>query len=105
MVYSFAYLGMVMCASELTRTGIRAAALGLAIMFFNSLMGGIVQAGFIAEQAPQFFYAVSKLFPNGHYLELWHPRWWQSGTAMLGLIVIGLGYFGLGYLRFARRDA
>jgi hypothetical protein len=105
MVYSFAYLGMVMCASELTRTGIRSAALALAIMFFNSLAGGIVQAGPIMEQAPSFFFAVSKLFPNGHYLELWHPGLFQSGTAMLGLVVIGLGYFALGFLRFARRDA
>jgi hypothetical protein len=105
MVYSFAYLGMVMCASEITRTGIRAGGLALGIMFFNSLAGGIVQAGPIMDIAPQFFLAVSKLFPNGHYLELWHPRWLVSGPAMVGLVLIGLAYFALGFLRFGRRDA
>jgi len=104
-VYSFAYLGIVMCASQLARTPIRSGGLALLIMFFCSLAGGVVQAGPIMEQAPQVFGAISKLFPNGHYIRLWHPGAVESGTAMLGLIVIGLGFFALGFWRFSRRDA
>lgn len=104
-VYCFAYLGMVMCASQLARTGARSGGLALLMMFFASLAGSIVQAGPIAEQAPAFFEAVSKLFPNGHHLALWHPGWGQSGLAMLGLVTIGLVFFALGFWRFSRRDA
>jgi hypothetical protein len=75
------------------------------MMFFASLAGAIVQAGPIMEQAPGFFGAVSKLFPNGHHLALWHPSLVQSGLAMLGLVTIGLAFFALGFWRFARRDA
>lgn len=104
-VYSFAYLGMVMCASQLARTPIRSGGLALLIMFVASLAGSIVQAEPIAEQAPEFFGAISKLFPNGHHLHLWHPGALQSISAMVGLVVIGLGWFALGFWRFATRDA
>ena len=104
-VYSFAYLGMVMCASQLARTGARAGGLALLIMFFCSLAGSVVQAGFIMEQSPDMFTAISKLFPNGHHLWLWHPGVFESLSAMLGLIVIGLAWFSLGFWRFATRDA
>jgi hypothetical protein len=104
-VYSFPYLGMVMCASQLARTPIRSGGLGLVIMFFCSLAGSIVQAEPIAEQAPAFFGAISKLFPNGHHLYLWHPGTFESLSAMLGLVAIGLAWFMLGFWRFATRDA
>jgi ABC-type transport system involved in multi-copper enzyme maturation permease subunit len=104
-VYSFAYLGMVFCASQLTRTTIRAGGLALLFMFFSSVAGSIVQAEFIAERAPSLFLGLSKLFPNGHHLWLWHPRAFESSTAMLGLVAIGLAYFAAGFWRFGSRDA
>ena len=104
-VYSFAYLGMVLGASQLTRTNARAAGLALLIMFVCWLGGNIVQAEPIREQAPGFFDAVSKLFPSGHHLALWHPGLSHALPAWMGLIVIGLAFFGLGFLRFSRRDA
>ncbi len=104
-VYNFAYLGMVMCASQLARTSIRAGGIALVVMFLSSLIGSIVQADLIAEQAPEVFGALSKFFPNGHYLALWHPGWGHSIGAMIGLIAIGLAFFGLGFWRFSRRDA
>ncbi len=104
-VYSFAYLGMVMCASQITRTSARAGGLALLIMFFASLGGGIVRLEPIRERAPGLSSVVSKVFPNGHYLNLWHPGVFESGGAMLGLVVIGLAFFFLGFWRFSRRDA
>jgi ABC-type transport system involved in multi-copper enzyme maturation permease subunit len=104
-VYSFAYLGIVMCASQLARTPIRSGGLALLIMFFCSLAGSVMQAKPIAEQAPGLFGALSKLFPNGHYLALWHPSALESGGAMLALIVMGLAFFALGFWRFSTRDA
>jgi hypothetical protein len=104
-VYSFAYLGMVMCASQLARTPIRSGGLALLIMFTCSILGGVAQAEPIATQSPGLFGALSKLFPNGHYMELWHPGWVESGTAMVGLVAIGLAFFALGFWRFATRDA
>lgn len=104
-VYSFAYLGMVMCASQLTRTSIRSGGLALAIMFACSVVGGIVQAPPVTGRSPELFAALSKLFPNGHYLALWHPGVGESVTAMIGLVAIGLAFFALGFWRFSARDA
>ncbi len=104
-VYSFAYLGMVMCASQLARTNARAGGLALLIMFLNSVVGSVLQTEWIAERSPVLFGALAKLFPNGHHLELWHPGLVESGGAMVGLVGIGLGYFALGFWRFSTRDA
>lgn len=104
-VYGFAYLGMVLCASQLTSTSIRAGGLALGLMFVASLAGGIVQAPIIAEKSPGLFSALSKFFPNGHYLGLWHPDVARSIGATVGLVFIGLAFFALGFLRFSRRDA
>jgi len=104
-VYSFAYLGMVMCASQLTRTSVRAGGLALLLMFFCSLAGSVLQAEPIMEQAPALFGVLAKLVPGGHHLALWHPGLAQSTTAMLGLIAIGMAFFGLGFWRFSTRDA
>jgi ABC-type transport system involved in multi-copper enzyme maturation permease subunit len=104
-IYSFAYLGMVMCASQLARTPIRSGGLGLLLIFASALTGSVLQAELIREQAPELFGALSKLFPNGHHLALWHPGAAESVTAMLGLIAIGLGFFALGFWRFSKRDA
>lgn len=104
-VYSFAYLGMVLCASQLAKTTARAGGLALLIMFSASLGGSIVQARPIEEQAPQLFFALSKLFPNGHHLALWHPGAAESVSAMAGLCAIGLAFFFLGFWRFSKRDA
>ena len=104
-VYSFAYLGMVMCASQLTRTNARAGGLALLLTFFCSVAGSVLQAEPIASQAPALFGALSKLFPGGHHLALWHPGLVESGTAMFGLVAIGLCFFALGFWRFSTRDA
>jgi hypothetical protein len=104
-VYCFAYLGMVMCASQLARTSIRAGGLALMIVFGCAMAGNLLDAEPVAIRAPELVGALTKLFPNGHYLSLWHPGLFESTTAMAALVAIGLGFFGLGFLRFAARDA
>jgi ABC-type transport system involved in multi-copper enzyme maturation permease subunit len=104
-VYSFSYLGMAMCASQLTRTRARAGGLALLIMFTCSIGGSVTQFDLLTEQAPSLFAVLSRLFPAGHHLALWHPGLGQSLGAMAGLIAIGFAFFALGYLRFSRRDA
>jgi ABC-type transport system involved in multi-copper enzyme maturation permease subunit len=104
-VYGFAYLGVAMCASQLTRTNARARGLALLLMFLCSLAGGLLRTHFVNKSAPGFFNALSKLFPNSHSLYLWHPELFEQGTAILALLAIGLGFFALGFWRFARRDA
>jgi hypothetical protein len=104
-VYCFAYLGMVLCASQLARTPIRAGGIALLIMFVCLIGGSLLQAAPIVARAPLVFEALSKIVPNGHHLELWHPAPWQRGAAMLGLVAIGLAWFGLGFWRFRARDA
>jgi ABC-type transport system involved in multi-copper enzyme maturation permease subunit len=104
-VYGFAYLGIVLCASQLATTPIRAGGLALGLMFVAWFGGNLLQAEPIAARAPALFEALSKLFPNGHHLELWHPGLLESAGAIVGLVVIGLAYSALGFLRFSRRDA
>ncbi len=104
-VYSFSYLGMAMCASQLTRTRFRAGGLALALMFMASLGGSVIQFEPIVDISPPVFGALAKLFPSGHHLYLWHPGVLESTTAMVGLISIGLTFFFLGFWRFSTRDA
>jgi ABC-type transport system involved in multi-copper enzyme maturation permease subunit len=104
-VYSFAYLGVALCASQLVRTNARAIGLALLMMFACSLLGGITQLEPVRNSSPGLFGALSKLFPNGHSLALWHPGWFESGTALFGLVAIGMAFFGLGYWRFSNRDS
>ena len=104
-VYSFAYLGMVLCASQLARSNARALGLALMMFFFCVLAGNLVRAEAIQQRAPALFGALAKLFPNGHHLSLWHPGAMQSGGAMLALVAIGSAFFALGFWRFSRRDA
>jgi ABC-type transport system involved in multi-copper enzyme maturation permease subunit len=104
-VYCFAYLGMVMCGSQLARTSVRAGGLSLLLMFCCSIAGGVVKSEPVATRAPRLFAALSKLFPNGHYLGLWHPGIVDSSVAMLAVVAIGLAFFGVGFWRFSRRDA
>lgn len=104
-VYCFAYLGMVMCASQLARTPIRAGGLALMIVFGSALTGNLLDAEPIVTRAPKLFAALGMLFPNGHYLSLWHPALLESGLAAVALVAIGLGFFALGFWRFSTRDA
>jgi hypothetical protein len=104
-IYSFSYLGIVMFASQVARTPIRAGGLALVIMFVCSMTGGLLKLEPIASRAPGLFGALSTLFPNGHHLHLWHPDLLPSGIAMFALISIGLAWFGLGFWFFSRRDA
>ncbi len=104
-VYSFAYLGMVMCASQMARTNARAGGLALVIMFFCWLSATVLQAGPIQKRAPTLTAVLARLFPGGHQLALWHPSLVRSGSAMLALIAIGLAFFALGFWRFNARDA
>lgn len=104
-VYSFAYLGMVMCASQMARTNARAGGLALLIMFFCWLSGTILLAEPIQKRAPTLTAVLSRLFPAGHHLALWHPSLVHSGGAMLALVAIGLAFFALGFWRFNTRDA
>ncbi len=104
-VYCFAYLGMVMCASQLARTPIRAGGIALMIVFGSALTGNLLDAEPIATRAPRLFAALGKLFPNGHYLSLWHPGLLESGLGAAALVTIGLAFFALGFWRFSTRDA
>jgi ABC-type transport system involved in multi-copper enzyme maturation permease subunit len=103
--YGFAYLGMVLCASQLTRTPIRSGGLALVIMFCASIGGGILRAEPVHARSPALFGALAKLVPNGHYLMLWHPGTVESLTAFAAVVAIGLAFFALGFWRFSTRDA
>ncbi len=72
-VYSFAYLGMVMWASQVARTSARAGGLALILLFLNWLAGTVLQSEWVEEQAPALMHALAKLVPAGHSLGLWHP--------------------------------
>ncbi len=104
-VYSFAYLGMVMCASLMARTNARAAGLALLIMFVSWLSATVLGAEPIHRRAPTLSTLLAGLFPGGHQLSLWAPGLLRSGGAMLALVAIGLAFFALGFWRFNARDA
>lgn len=104
-VYGFAYLGVAMCASMLVRSNAAARGIGLLLVMFCWIGGGILAAPVVERAAPGLITAVRQIFPNAHSASIFRPGLFDRLPGMLALIAIGLGYFGLGYARFSRRDA
>jgi len=102
--YGFAYLGLTLLASQLTRTpnGARTVALLLLALVALGARGGVYLLG---RHLPDVAGLVKTIFPWAHGSALWRVEAAERIPAMLALLVIGAAYFALGYLVLRRRDA
>ena len=104
-VYSFAFLGLAMGTSQLTRSVPWSRALAVLALAGVSMAAGLLDRDDVRERAPVLTDSLRQLFPGAHRLDLWRPDFADSAPAMTVLFALGLSYFLLGHVRFARRDA
>lgn len=104
-VSGFAWLGIVLGLSQLTRSTNRARVLGLLSLV---VLGGsrvmLEHADPIREHIPVLADSLLQLLPGTHVMALWHPDLAERLPGIVILLAIGGAAFTLGHLRFARRD-
>ncbi|NOY28406.1 MAG: ABC transporter permease subunit [Oligoflexia bacterium] len=104
-VSGFAYLGLVMGISQITRSANKARAGGLLALVLVGVGRQFLQAPRVHDAAPVIFDSLLVLFPGSHALDLWRPEWSQRLPAELILLAIGGCAFMAGHAWFLRRDA
>ncbi len=104
-VYGFAYVGIALGLSQLTKSVPVARALGLGALAVLAIVRELLRSDFVAEQAPVVAGVFAWLLPRNHQLELWRPELVSRLPAMVMLLALGVSYFALGYLYRRRKDA
>ena len=90
--YSLAWLGLALGLSHLTRSGMRATALGILALAACAVL-------------PYFFPSIELLVPSGARMGLWRTSFTPQAVAAFHLVTLGLVYLMAGAAVFARRDA
>lgn len=103
-VSGFAYLGLVMGISLLTRSANRARAFALLALVAVGVLRALGNAPPVHDFAPSLVDGLLQLLPGSHVLDLWRPDPGRRLPAMLILLALGGSFFTGGYLRFVRRD-
>lgn len=104
-VYGFAFLGLALGTSQLTRSVPWSRALAVLGLAGVSAASGILARDDVRERAPIVADSLRQFFPGAHRLDLWRPEFADSGPALAMLLALGFVYFLAGHVRFARRDA
>lgn len=105
-MYAFAYVGLAVGLSHLTRSVPISRALGLSSLLLLGVAFGVGNhADVVREHAPELADALLGLVPRSHMLGLWQPDLADRLPASLMLVALGVVYFALGYVYRARRDA
>ncbi|MEL6343586.1 MAG: ABC transporter permease subunit [Myxococcota bacterium] len=104
-IYGFAFLGMTLGVSQLTRSINGARALALAGLLGLSIGGVVLMTPQAVAFAPILADTVRQLCPNAHRLNLWRPLFTERAPALVMLLALGGTYFSLGYQWMSRRDA
>lgn len=104
-VYGYAFLGMTLGLSQVTRSINGARALALLALIAAAAGGGLLSVPDITEYAPVAADTLRQLFPNAHKLDLWRPEVGVRLSAMGMLLALGTIAFGAGHQWMSRRDA
>ena len=104
--YAFAYVGIGVGISHLTRTVPLARGLALASLLVFSLISNVLRhVRWVREHAAASADAVLQLIPRTHLLDLWRPSFYERLPSIAMLTALGILYFALGFAFRARRDA
>lgn len=104
-VLAFAYVGLALGVSQLTRSTHWSRGLGLLALVGSGVAGEWLTSRWAEAHIPVISSSLVVLLPRAHELDLWRTLWWERLPACVMLIALGLCYFAAGHLRFARRDA
>jgi ABC-type transport system involved in multi-copper enzyme maturation permease subunit len=102
-VFSFAYVGLALGLSQLTRSPQVARALAVAALIALSISRWILESSWLARSAPQLVH-LTHLLPGTHEAGLWRSSWESNLVATAALVTLGSVYFMLGYRVRAGRD-
>ncbi len=103
--YAFAYLGLALGLSQVTRSVPWSRALGLLALVGAFMANGWLSRDEVREAAPVLAGSVAVLLPPAHRLDLWRLDAGDVTPAAVMLLALGVTYFAAGHARFARRDA
>ncbi|MEM9191496.1 MAG: ABC transporter permease subunit [Myxococcota bacterium] len=103
-VYSFAFLGVALGVSQVTRSVPWARALGIFALASMAGAYGYLTRDRIRDHAPVLIDSGVLVLPGAHRLDLWRPELAEMLPSVVVLIAMGLTYFALGHLRFVRVD-
>ena len=104
-LYGFAFLGMTLGLSQVTRSVNGARALALLGLVLLAAGGGLLVVPEIRELAPVVADSLRQLFPNAHKLALWRPVLLDRLPSIVMLLALGGTWFSAGQVWMQRRDA
>ena len=104
-VLSFAYVGLALGLSQLTRSTHWSRGLGLLALAALGIVGEALTSKWSHEHLPVLTSTLYVLLPRAHRLDLWRPLIWDRLPAFAMLFALGICFFAAGHARFSRRDA
>lgn len=104
-IYGFAFLGLALGVSQMTRSVNGSRALGLIALIGIGVLGGVTMWNEAIEYAPVLLPSLQPLFPLTHKVTLWQPELSVRAPSLAMLVALGLLYFGVGHAVMVRRDA
>ncbi|HJN76571.1 MAG TPA: ABC transporter permease subunit [Myxococcota bacterium] len=104
-VYGFAFLGLALGISQMTRSVNGARAFGLIALIAVGVLASLSMWDEAIEYAPVLIPTLQPMFPGTHKLTLWQPDLAARGPSMAMLLALGFFYFGIGHAVMVRRDA
>lgn len=103
--YVFAFLGLALGTSQLTRSVPWSRGLSLVALTSVGIASAVLRHDEWRDSSPVLFDTLAQLFPGAHKLDLWRMSVADVLPALVMLVALGFVYFALGHVRFARRDA
>jgi ABC-type transport system involved in multi-copper enzyme maturation permease subunit len=104
-VHAFAFLGLALGVSQVTRSVPKARALGLGLYVAILVLDATLASRRVTEHVPVLAGTLRDLFPGPHRMELWRPELGAVLPATAMLLGLGLVLFAAGHARFLRTDA
>lgn len=103
-IYGFAYVGLALGLSQLTRSVQVARALGLGVLALLGILRAVLDSDWTIERIPVLAASLRVVLPRSHQLDLWRPEVSERMPAMVMLVALGISYFAIGHLVRKRRD-
>jgi len=104
-VFGFAWLGLTMGISQLTRSTARARAGALLALFAAAVTNAWLGGSWMKEHAPVVGDTLAQLLPQAYRIDLWRPEVVDRAPAMIMCLALGALYFAAGHAVFSRRDS
>jgi ABC-type transport system involved in multi-copper enzyme maturation permease subunit len=102
---TFAYVGLAVGISHLTRSTALATSIGIGAFTLLSVAGFALEMDAVSQASPAVSHALLQLLPATHQAGLWQSDFTARLPSMAALLALGLGFTTLGYLVRSRGDA